>query len=707
MSEPIHSKNGAYRWETPLVILLFCGLLAFNGWGASVGWRNLNLPGVEFRQTQTAISALFIQRDHDFSLAYPTPVLGKPWSVPMEFPLYQWLVVVLSDRTGLDLTQAGRTVSVVCFYLTIPAVFLLLASWIPNWQRRLLVLSVVLSSPFYIFYSRSFLMETMALMGSVWFLVGYVRWLRTGRWPWLLVANIFGSIAGLVKVTTFMLYLAPAAGWTGWILWQCRPAANGIHRGNVWTIVKRGAVATAVPFVLTLVWLHYADATKALNPASQFLLSSNLSGYHFGTARTRFSREVWQGHWRIMAHVVSTVPLLLAGGFFALIFVRHRWGPIVACLACFIGVQVLFPELYAWHEYYYVANALFLLVGFGLVLIEIITSRLPRPLSWLLVTAFLAAQAASYFGVLFPIQRAISTGGSPITQALRLATEPDDVLVVAGQDWCANTPYFAQRRALMFRNGIERDTVLIEKYFAGLKGETVGALVLAGEQRNNHELLDRAVKEFGIDPRAVFTCLDATVYFNSRRRLAAIPLVKRVPDAQSVHLTDASIADSHALLGREVELAQVSPGIGRNFEAMSPRPYKYYATFGIERQMIDGREMLFSHPETRLWFRASPGPRSIMIEVLLSPAAYADSVPAGDRSDGIDVSVSIEGADRIRRPVFSRTINPRDVPADRGLQTLTGNFDLAANDSVVVEVGPGLRGSTARDWAMLGRVEIK
>jgi hypothetical protein len=135
-------------------------------------------------------------------------------------------VAALSNVTGLSLTTSARLISLVCFYLTLPAIFLLLGSWIPEWRSRLLVLSVVLSSPFYIFYARSFLMETMALMGSVRFLLGYVRALKTGRWTWLLVANVFGAMAGLVKVTTFMVYLAPAAVWTGWLLWRSRSAAT-------------------------------------------------------------------------------------------------------------------------------------------------------------------------------------------------------------------------------------------------------------------------------------------------------------------------------------------------------------------------------------------------------------------------------------------------------------------------------------------------
>ncbi len=77
-----HSPTG----RDVLIAALFVLALGFNGWAVSVGWKHANLPGQEFRQAQTAISAYFIKQEHNFSLAYPTPVLGKPWSAPFEFP---------------------------------------------------------------------------------------------------------------------------------------------------------------------------------------------------------------------------------------------------------------------------------------------------------------------------------------------------------------------------------------------------------------------------------------------------------------------------------------------------------------------------------------------------------------------------------------------------------------------------------------------
>ena len=97
--------------ETWLIVALFAVALGFNGWAVSAGWKHANLPGHEFRQAQTAVSAYFIQQEHNFSLAYPTPVLGKPWSVPFEFPLYQSIVAGIAAASGLDLDAVGRFVS--------------------------------------------------------------------------------------------------------------------------------------------------------------------------------------------------------------------------------------------------------------------------------------------------------------------------------------------------------------------------------------------------------------------------------------------------------------------------------------------------------------------------------------------------------------------------------------------------------------------
>ena len=288
------------------IVLLF----AFHAWAVTVGWRSSALPGQEFRQTQTAITALFIQRDHNFDLAYPTPVLGKPWSVPFEFPLYQWAVAGLSTAVGCPLHEAGRAVSLVCFYLCLPAVWLLLGRLGAPPLARWIVLGLMLTCPIYIFYVRAFLIETMALMFGLWFLAAFVAAVADRRVPWLMVANVAGIGAGLVKVTTLIVYLLPAAAVSLVWLWRDRPrpgaGAGAFVRTAGWI-----AAATAGPLAATWWWTRLADSIKALNPSGSYFVSTELAGYTFGTWAVRLTPDTWSGQWRLVAANVASLPVLL------------------------------------------------------------------------------------------------------------------------------------------------------------------------------------------------------------------------------------------------------------------------------------------------------------------------------------------------------------------------------------------------------------
>ena len=130
----------------PLTWLLLATALLVNLWLVTRHWTESLLDAHEFRQVQTAITARFI-RDDGFKLAYETPLLGPPWSVPMEFPTYQFGVAYLSKGTGLPLEQSGRLLSVLFFYAGLPAVWLLLARWRFAATVRCCVLAAWLTCP--------------------------------------------------------------------------------------------------------------------------------------------------------------------------------------------------------------------------------------------------------------------------------------------------------------------------------------------------------------------------------------------------------------------------------------------------------------------------------------------------------------------------------------------------------------------------------
>ncbi|MDI1247454.1 MAG: hypothetical protein PSV13_01100 [Lacunisphaera sp.] len=678
----------------------------FHFWAATVGWRSNNLPGGEFRQAQTAISTYFIQQEDNFSLAYPTPVLGKPWSTPMEFPLYQWSVAGLSTATGMDLTQAGRAVSLACFYLTLPAIFLLLGHLNIPRLHRLISLGLIFTCPLYIFYARAFLIETMALMFSVWFLVAFIEAVEDGGPGWLVLANLMGIAAGLVKVTTFMLYLLPAGAWGLYILYHSRSTARVPGWKKFLLFIRWIALATAVPFAVTLWWLHFADATKALNPSADFLRSANLSGFNFGFAGARVSGDIWHSLWQVLRlHLVWPPVLAVCLGAVAL-FGRRWWGQFAICLAVFVGAQLLFPQLYAWHDYYSVASAALLMAALSLGLVALLESRLPHALSLTVITAVFAGQIWLYWGDYYQTQRQASPGGSGLTEALGYLTRPDEVIVCVGDDWSSIRPYYARRRALMIRNGKEYDEAFVTAALASLKGETIGALILPRERPGFTGIIELAERELGIDPRPVLLWHDNYVYLNAKKRAQILNSLRQT-FFYEVSWMPGSEPKVARLADEWFEFGRLRKEQRASFELMEPRPVRFFSTFGPGVGTRLGRTWYNAHPDTRLRFALAAGSHQLSAELMMDAATYDASVAPTDMTDGVNIDVSEVRADGVLRQLYTRSLDPRAQPGDRGPQVITVEFTLAQAAEVELFIGSGAHGSNARDWALLGPVKIQ
>src|SRR5262249_7913478 len=114
-----------------------------------------------FRQTQTALTTFWLMRGGPV-LAYETPVLGFPWSIPFEVPVYQIIVAGLG-KAGVPIDAAGRIVSFAFFIGCL---------WPLNVLFRALrfgrfafpcVAILFLLSPLYLFWGRTLMVETCAL----------------------------------------------------------------------------------------------------------------------------------------------------------------------------------------------------------------------------------------------------------------------------------------------------------------------------------------------------------------------------------------------------------------------------------------------------------------------------------------------------------------------------------------------------------------
>jgi len=690
------------EWAPALA--LFLVLLGVHAWGVSVRWTNGNLPGNEFRQAQTALSALFIQRDGGHALAYPTPVFGAPWSLPMEFPLYQWTVVALSDATGWPLLQAGRAVTLACFYLALAALYPLLGRLGLAPARRLVVMGLVLSCPLYVFYARSFLIESMALALSLWFLVAFVRFMSRPGWGWFTVAGVLGVVAGLVKVTTFMAFLIPAGLLTAW---QMRgEAARG------WGAMARvgfGALAViALPLAMTAWWTRFADSVKVQNFNAAFLRSTNLVGFNFGTSETRFSADTLNRHWENLTGNLVTLPVLVIALLLAATVGRRWWRQIVFLLACYVATLVLFPTLYAWHDYYAMTNAVLVLAAVGLALAAALDARRAWVV-WSLLVAVHATQIHAYMGHYYRMQEGVSPGGSDMTRAVRAMTNESDALVSAGYDWDSSVAFYSGRRALMIRAGMERDWRYLHAAFQDqvARGQKYKVFVGRGAHGYDDTLLMLLEQYFDIDRRPLFRWEDVIVYGVKAERGRMVDALKRVqPVLSGVRIDPVALQEPWTMVRREVWLEELLSGPREVFSLFDPLPVKFFTDFGVRRADVEGRDVMLAHAATRLWFRVPAGERVLRAEFALQPEAYAASIPPGDRSDGVEFYVDRERPDGTRERLKSVFLNPREVPADAGFHTLEVSVGGAAEETIIIGTGPGPHGNGARDWSVFSRIQL-
>lgn len=91
------------------VLLGFAGLALLTSFATLVwGIDNSVVDAWEFRQAQTGLSAYWMTQGGDW-IAYETPVAGYPWTIPFEFPTYQWFVA-LAQQAGIPMNPSGRLV---------------------------------------------------------------------------------------------------------------------------------------------------------------------------------------------------------------------------------------------------------------------------------------------------------------------------------------------------------------------------------------------------------------------------------------------------------------------------------------------------------------------------------------------------------------------------------------------------------------------
>jgi hypothetical protein len=438
-------------------LLLFACVVLTSLWALTREWDKPLLDLHSFRQTQTAISAYYMVGNPSVFLDYITPILGKPWRIPMEVPFYQWIVARWHEWAGMGLDQSGKFISIIFLFACLWPVWKLLQELSIPQAPRWLTAAVFLSVPLHLYWGRAFLIETMGLFLSLSMAACIFAGYQKKNWRWLLIGLAFGVLAALCKITTWAL----ACGVTGLLVLF----SNGIPKRKDFLWVAAAGFAAVLPIIPGKIWLSYGDQLKAENPFARDLIISTSKGqtaWNFGTFAQKTNPEVWR---HIGRHITDQllipvpilgpwlVPIILIFGAFAN---RRRAPLILIFLGGFAAGPLIFTNLYFEHNYYWVANSVWLLLALGMALAGIAEcpkAGWPLPLAAALCAAVCIAGFVSWHQKFLPILHNLPTREALAEVWIKPVQEivpPERTILILGNDWNPNSLYYAERKGIAF-----------------------------------------------------------------------------------------------------------------------------------------------------------------------------------------------------------------------------------------------------------------
>lgn len=450
-----------------------------------------------FRQTQTAISTYYLIKD-GLTFNYVTPVFGTPWTIPFEAPIYQISVALFAKISPLGLDANGRIVSALYWLGCLILGYRIILHLFP--QRKItaqVFIILALASPLYLFWSRTFMIETTALFFGLGFLYALMRFTDKGGWIAAIMATLLGVLCVLTKATTWPVFVI--AGGLYYLL-QNKAAITALRPSTLTTpatitLIKRGAIlliAVLIALYVGLSWTAHTDVLKKQSMVGFFLASDNLSLWNFGDMSTRFTAAFWVDLIKDRAMPEATgkfwwVAIVILVAVLALKNKLQNWQRTLIvvgiAIVLFLLPMLLFANLHIQHEYYQAANSLFVIAATAIVIGALLEAgRYFKLIGSVGLITIMVGQYLTFTDGYYTLTTNPSefTAQPPHQIALlvneRVSTH--GTLMTMGLDWSSHVFYYGQRKGMAVPLWIEQgyinmltakpSRVLGEKPLAGI-----------------------------------------------------------------------------------------------------------------------------------------------------------------------------------------------------------------------------------------------
>ena len=431
------SRNKDFSWKLAAALVLFL-----------VNVLNIANPLLEqhsFRQTQTAISVFYLIKD-GFILDYITPVLGRGYAIPFEFPIFHFIVAFLSKYLFIPLDISGLLTSLLFAIGALAVNDLLLKEIGVDKRARLFAFLLICCSPVFLFWSGTFMIESAALFLCLASFLYAAKYLKFQNNIYLLLWFCCATLALLQKVTTGLFPY----------LFCCSGIVNLFYTGKKNSLLSRVFILlfVACPIIIAYAWVIHTDALKSANPVALVkLTSSALSGWNYGTLEQRLSASFWLNN----LYQRGLAPSALMGlGFLLTILVvffssmQRRLKLIVsAFIFLYFLPQLTFANLFVVHNYYHYAVIIYLCNAIAISYFYIGCSH-ERIIKYLVVISCICSLVyfskdyrQSKFGHIKDSYKTIA-----ISKEIQRQLEGEDVFILFGYDWSSEIAYYSERKAL-------------------------------------------------------------------------------------------------------------------------------------------------------------------------------------------------------------------------------------------------------------------
>jgi hypothetical protein len=458
-----------------IVFGFFLISLCYSIYNLQQNWNESLTDQHTFRQSQTAITAYYFKKD-GLALGYITPILGPSWQIPFEFPTYQAIVALFSKYVGYPLEQCGRLVSVMFWAGVLVFCYNLLRLFhFTSWQSLFLV-SIILWSPVYNFWARTFMIETTALFFSFGFLYYAILFVKRRSLVILLIAILMASIASLTKVTTFSVYWVAFGIY--FLIFSYSNKNNWDYR--LWLLIL---LLMIFPVCLTKIWVDYCDHLKELTLQGETLMSKALTTWNYGTLDQKLSWKVWR---QIFNFSFLKWTYLLP---FLFLFKLKYWKWVVTLSLIWLSGPLIFTNLYYIHNYYATANHIVYMLIIGLVILQLIESKFSYfKLVGIAILPFLVYKFYYNYDLYFKNSTDLAEIHiKDVSSRIGNLINEEDILISFGDGWSPRIPYFSQRKTINWHT-LPKTTEMLTIIKNLLGKQAIKGVVIYGRQAESNEI---------------------------------------------------------------------------------------------------------------------------------------------------------------------------------------------------------------------------